>query len=348
MSEHKLQITHWPKTKGIDALVLCALLAVAVCGIALTGRMELAPAKGTEEPVETLAPVESQITPETVPEIEPAPPEPAPQAPVIVEDSPEIDVPTVETFSADNGKALITLMGEKLNEGFWKVSQHANENSFYSVDWKRENITGDTDGISLSLKRDATIPRGYSGGELKTKDVYGYGTYEAIMRPARGSGVVSAFFTYTGPYNGNPHDEIDFEFLGSDLTQVYLNYWRNGKTGDDQTIDLGFDAGAEPHLYAFEWREDGIVWKVDGKVIHQTPPGDAYIPRTFGHAFFSIWTGTERVQAWHGPPTFEDGTQADVSCFSFVPQGGQGRSCGDFYLPKKAENTWIKLLQMSR
>ena len=41
------------------------------------------------------------------------------------------------------------------------------------------------------------------------------------MQPGRGSGLVTALFTYTGPYAGDPHDEIDIEFLGKDLTKIH-------------------------------------------------------------------------------------------------------------------------------
>ena len=47
---------------------------------------------------------------------------------------------------------------------------------------------------------------------LDAKAATGYGRYEVVMTAAKGNGIISSFFTYTGPYFGDPHDEIDFEF----------------------------------------------------------------------------------------------------------------------------------------
>lgn len=330
MSEHKTHVIPWYTGWSIDGLVLAVLASIGILGIVATGKLERPLAEAPDVTIEQLRPTEPEIAPESKPVI----PEIIPQDPEIVDEKKLKEEPSERVLETENGVALITLMGNQLNDGFWYVSEHANVNSFYSADWKRANISVSSDGTALSVRRDPSNARGYTAAEIKSRPAYGFGTYEAVMRPARGSGIVSAFFTYIGPYTGDPHDEIDFEFLGADLTKVYLNYWRDGKRGDYQTIDLGFDAGDAPHLYAFEWREDGIVWKVDGKVIYQTAPGDVRIPSTFGQAFFSIWTGDESMQGWHGPPTFEDGAQSEISCFSFVPQGGVGRTCGHFYLDK--------------
>ena len=68
----------------------------------------------------------------------------------------------------------------------------------------------------------------YSGAEYRTKKNYGYGYYETSMQAIKNDGVVSSFFTYTGPSEDNPWDEIDIEILGKDTTKVQLNYYTNG------------------------------------------------------------------------------------------------------------------------
>jgi endo-1,3-1,4-beta-glycanase ExoK len=71
----------------------------------------------------------------------------------------------------------------------------------------------------------------YLCGEIQSRAVYGYGTYEVRMRAARASGTVSAFFTYVGPPHGKPHDEIDFEVLGRSTREVQINTYVAGKGG---------------------------------------------------------------------------------------------------------------------
>jgi beta-glucanase (GH16 family) len=73
--------------------------------------------------------------------------------------------------------------------------------------------------------------------------------------------------------------QIDIEFAGADprrmLTNVYFNPGDDGTAmdfgyrGSPWRIDLGFDATADFHLYAIDWRPDRMTWLVDGKVVHE-------------------------------------------------------------------------------
>src|SRR6056297_2922029 len=89
----------------------------------------------------------------------------------------------------------------------------------------------------------------FVGAEVQRSRRTHFGHYEVVMRAARGHGVISSFFTYTGPYFGDPHEEIDFEFLGRDPTKVWLNRFYDGEKLPGQWIELGFDASEAPHLY---------------------------------------------------------------------------------------------------
>lgn len=294
-----------PKSWGMDLLVVGSLVVIAILGITILSDTDRSDASSGYE--------RGSMRDDTVFIVKPPP---YPKTP--------------------NGAGFITLMGDNLNADLWYVSKHENKTGFYGADWKIANVSVDDQGASISVRQPADNQERPTAAEIQTLKPYSYGTYEAMLRPAPGSGIVTAFFTYTGPYFGNPHDEIDFEFLGADLTKVHLNYWRDGVAGKSKIIDLGFDAGDAAHLYTFSWKPDGVVWKVDGKVIYTTQPGDSFIPRTPGNIYFSTWTGSKTMQAWHGPPTYESGTQTDISCVSFVPMdaGGmpaQGRSCSDFY-----------------
>ena len=169
--------------------------------------------------------------------------------------------------------------------------------------WHKDNVSVD-DGI-MSLKIDADglqdkVP--YSGGEFRSKKTYGYGRYEVCMKAIKNDGVVSSFFTYTGPYDGDPWDEIDVEVLGKDTTKVQFNYFRNGKGGHERMYDLGFDASDDFHTYAFEWHKDKIVWYVDGKEAHRVEGKD--LPMTKGKIMMNAWCG-KGVDAWLKP--FNDG-----------------------------------------
>lgn len=228
--------------------------------------------------------------------------------------------------------AFITLLGNGLASERFYISDHENKGSFLGGAWVKENVAEGADGVRLDVTG-TDIRNKYKLGEVQLSNRYGYGRYEVIMRPAKGSGLVSAFFTYTGQYFGDPHDEIDIEFVGMSTSIIQLNYFRDGKKGNFANIKLPFDASEEDHLYAFDWKPEGISWYVDGKLIYRTPDGDQRIPRTPGRIYISNWTGIPQMRQWHGKPDFGDRGSAYYSCISFTPLGENTRRCADIYKP---------------
>ena len=134
----------------------------------------------------------------------------------------------------------------------------------------------------------------YGGGEFRTNEFYHYGYYETSMKAIKNDGVVSSFFTYTGPSDNNPWDEIDIEILGKDTTKVQLNYYRNGQGNHEFMYDLGFDSSQAFHTYGFDWQSDHITWYVDGKAVH-TMYGD--VPKTPSKIMMNAWPG-KTVPEW--------------------------------------------------
>ncbi len=171
--------------------------------------------------------------------------------------------------------------------------------SVFDCWWYKSNTAIGNGYLALTIDQDKgnhrndSDPRNYSGGEFRTNNFYHYGYYETSMKAIKNNGVVSSFFTYTGPsdvVNGqkNPWDEIDIEILGKDTTKVQLNYYRDSKGGHETMIDLGFDASQDFHRYGFDWQPDHITWYVDGKEVH-TMWGD--VPRTPSKIMMNVWPG---------------------------------------------------------
>ncbi len=226
---------------------------------------------------------------------------------------------------------FITQLNAPLADTVFEASNHGNSGSFYGGDWLPDNILSRSGGAFLEVRRTKGRSLPYTAAEMKSDQHFGYGRYETIMQPARGSGLVTAFFTFTGEPFGDPHDEIDIEFLGSDTTKIHFNYFKNGRKIKPATFDLPFDASAKPHLYAFEWRPDGITWFVDGEPVYATETGDKGIPSHPGKVMFSAWTGIPQMAGWHGPPLFRDGSGAQFNCVSFTPLGHDTPKCSDSY-----------------
>lgn len=177
----------------------------------------------------------------------------------------------------------------------FEISGGWSNGSMFNCTWKNENCVFEDGKMYLIIDNDptgTTIP--YSGGEFRTKDFYGFGYYEVTMKPISNDGVVSSFFTYTGPTDNNPWDEIDIEFLGKDTTKVQFNYFTDGKGNHEYLYDLGFNAAEEFHSYGFDWQSESITWYVDGEAVYTATEN---IPQTPGKIMMNAWPGIG-VNSW--------------------------------------------------
>jgi len=324
----KAQSGIWTKVSGhMDLLVVCCVAMVTAIGLAAlsprpdaTERLEII-AENTSATPPRIAPSRNQ-TAQLQPEFYPwkgpetyTPVLPAPQPPAVTNRQQD---------------AFLTRMRGSTP---FRPSTHDNIVTHYGGNWREENVKETPSGTLLSILRVKGESQPFTIAEVQTPEKYGYGRYEVIMRPARGSGTVSAFFTFTGSPFGDPHDEIDIEFLGQDTTKVHFNYFRKGKRGAFEGFDLPFDAAEADRLYAFEWTPERITWFIEGQPIYMTPTGDTGIPAARGKIMMSAWVGKPYMEGWTGTPNFGQATGAHYSCVSFVPMGGTGPSCGDNYTP---------------
>lgn len=321
----------WTKVSGnMDALVVACVAAVAAAGLyALTPRLPAAPAAPKLHASAEL----------------PAPAKPAPRArssklkPQFYPwKAPEAYVPALPETAAvtpvpGNQKPMLTRLETPWSDPVFQPANFDVANSHYGCNWRSENVEQTSSGALLAIHRVSKGSQPCTAAEMQSPGNYSYGRYEVVMRPARGSGTVSSFFTYTGAYFGDPHDEIDIEFLGKDTTKVHFNYFRKGKTGADEVFDLPFDAAEADRLYAFEWTPEGITWFVEGVPYYKTPAQDARLPVAPGRIYMNAWAGEDWIDSWTGPKTYKSGTGAHYSCVSFVPMGETGPSCGDTYVP---------------
>lgn len=165
----------------------------------------------------------------------------------------------------------------------------------FNCRWDPANV-GFNNGL-MNLKIGSNGRGGYTGGEWRSRERFGYGLFQVNMKPIKNPGVVSSFFTYTGPSDGTKWDEIDIEFLGKDTTKVQFNYYTSGQGNHEYLYNLGFDASQGFHTYGFDWQADHITWYVDGRAVYT-----AYnnIPSTPGKIMMNAWPGTHEVDSWLG------------------------------------------------
>ena len=219
-----------------------------------------------------------------------------------------------------------------LPEG-WRISHFSVGPSHYQTIWRRQSVRlGGSEGAPLELWLHPAPPeaqKNFLGGEVQRARRTHFGHYEVEMQAARGDGVISSFFTYTGPYFGDPHDEIDFEFLGRDTTKVWINRFAKGKRLPGRWIDLGFDAAAAPHLYALDWFPDRLVWYVDGREILRIEAPEHAIPDIPGRIYVNIWTGGPDQALWSGVAPPDTKSVASYHCISYRRPGEDAPMCSD-------------------
>jgi endo-1,3-1,4-beta-glycanase ExoK len=108
----------------------------------------------------------------------------------------------------------------------------------------------------------------YSAAEVYTNDQFTFGRFEARIRFAPGSGIVSSLFTYRDDSN-HGWNEIDIENLGYITDGVQYNLISSPLGGGALTyqpkvVKTGFSPTQDFHDYAIEWTPVDIRFYVDG------------------------------------------------------------------------------------
>lgn len=185
-----------------------------------------------------------------------------------------------------------------MNSTYWNKSNGWSNGGMFDCTWVDKNVNFYNGAMELSITKN--IQNGlsqYLAGEYRSNDTYGYGLYQVSMKPAKNIGVVSSFFTYIGPTDNSPWDEIDIEFLGKDTTKVQFNYYTNGVGNHEYIYNLGFDASEKLHTYAFNWQPNYIAWLVDGKEVYRVYGSN--LPSHPGKIMMNLWPG-KGVDSWLG------------------------------------------------
>src|SRR5688572_22334781 len=85
----------------------------------------------------------------------------------------------------------------------WQVSDGWVNGGWHGCRWSKNNLWLVDGGLELSITNTPLGDRAFTCGELMSRPMYSYGTFEVRMKPAaRNPGIVSAFFTYTGQAHG--------------------------------------------------------------------------------------------------------------------------------------------------
>lgn len=148
----------------------------------------------------------------------------------------------------------------------------------------------------------------YKAAEIYSKQTYKYGRYEMRMRVAKGSGVLSTFFTYK---NGSEQpgvfwEEIDIEIFGkNNATQWQSNViigTNRPTTKTEGVHTMPYSLGDGYNTYVLEWTPNYIAWFVNGAQIRRINGGQFVTGLTSPQDLrFNLWAANiaEWVGAWN-------------------------------------------------
>ncbi|OBA24292.1 hypothetical protein METBIDRAFT_77118 [Metschnikowia bicuspidata var. bicuspidata NRRL YB-4993] len=145
------------------------------------------------------------------------------------------------------------------------------------------------------------MPNGSTGTVVSSTKYLWFGKVGATMKSSHDNGVITAFITFS-----DVQDEIDYEFLGYNLTFPQNNYYSKGILNYSNTGDFEVtDTFENWHYYEIDWQEEKITWSVDGvevrtleKELTWNSTTDRYdFPSTPSRIQFSLWPGGSSLNA---------------------------------------------------
>ncbi|CZT17118.1 related to rAsp f 9 allergen [Ramularia collo-cygni] len=156
--------------------------------------------------------------------------------------------PTNETCSSDVGLSSSTYSADFTkpgNNASWTAAAYS-------------EITYGDEGAVFTISKEGQAPT------METDFYFLFGKVEVTMKAAPGTGIVSSIVL-----ESDDLDEIDWEFLGGDTTQVQSNFFGKGNTTSyDRAL---YSAIKDPqntwHTYTIDWNEETLKYLIDGSEI---------------------------------------------------------------------------------
>jgi endo-1,3-1,4-beta-glycanase ExoK len=161
------------------------------------------------------------------------------------------------------------------------------------------------------------------GGELRTKETFGFGTYRMRVRAASDSADPTVpgnniSGTITGIFNwvNRSETEIDIEFEGDKPEMTQLTTWIGEDMPNEHTRPVlpGPYGHEQFYDYTIVWRPDSVTYYRDGVEIAKHTK---VIPQRPAPFFFNLW-GTN-TEWWGGFAETETTRYMIVDWFSFTP-----------------------------
>lgn len=205
--------------------------------------------------------------------------------------------------------------------------------------------------VLVSLSVQGAFARDYRGAEIYSLQSELYGRFEIRMQVARGSGVLSTFFTYkNGSELANAFwEEIDIEVFGkNNATQWQSNIIIGRAPNIEHSEEVHTAASSladNYHTYVLEWTPDYVAWFFDGEEVHRINGTSTVTGLTNPQSLrFNLWSHTSAE--WVGPwddsilPVYQFVNYIDYKAYNPATQSFEGGWRDDF--DSFDTNRWAK------
>jgi len=210
-----------------------------------------------------------------------------------------------------------------LDRDRWFVSDGWSNGPHQSCQWSARAVNIQGGVLRLSLDRESSSSDDYICAEIQSEERFGYGAFEAVVRIPFASGTNSNFFTFIGPPQNQPHNEIDFEFIARTGPTLQTNTYVEGTGGNEALTPV-----ADPddwHEIAFIWEPDRLRWFLDGILIRDVDRDK--VPDLPQKIYLSTWSTTVLTD-WLGPFQWDGPLVFQVDRVSYTPLGAECRYQG--------------------
>lgn len=141
-----------------------------------------------------------------------------------------------------------------------------------------------------------TMANGSVGTLVAYNHYIWYGKISGTFKTSRDAGVVTAFILLS-----DAKDEIDYEFIGANLTTAQTNYYWQGVLDYHNEVNatISSDSFENFHTYEVDWTPDSVTWYLDGQSVRVLKREETYnatsrqyeFPQTPARLELSLWPG---------------------------------------------------------
>jgi len=144
--------------------------------------------------------------------------------------------------------------------------------------------------------------KNYKGAEVYSNQSWKYGKVEMRMRMAKGSGILSTFFTYKNgsEVSGAFWEEVDIEVFGKNNAESFQSniITNNPKKTSEEVHTPGYSMGDAYHTYTLEWTPNYVAWFIDGVLMRKTIGGQVSELTNTESFRFNLWAAN--ITSWVG------------------------------------------------